>query len=147
MKTALLTDRRSRGLLTGYFLGLGVVMAIWGARMPAVQQAAHLNTAHLALVLLAAALGMVAGLQAGGRLAQPERLPALLTRAPPALPDASPSWAGATACRPCSPPPLRSVSRTVCWTWPSTPRRCAARTPQADPSCPRSTPPTPSAPS
>ncbi|MFI5795940.1 MFS transporter [Streptomyces sp. NPDC051677] len=79
MKTALLTDRRSRGLLTGYFLGLGVVMAIWGARMPAVQQAAHLNTAHLALVLLAAALGMVAGLQAGGRLAQPERLPALLT--------------------------------------------------------------------
>ncbi|GAU70715.1 putative major facilitator superfamily transporter [Streptomyces sp. NBRC 110611] len=71
--------RRSRGLLTGYFLGLGVVMAVWGARMPAVQQAAHLSTAHLALVLLAAALGMVAGLQAGGRLARPARLPALLT--------------------------------------------------------------------
>ncbi|PIM71257.1 MFS transporter [Streptomyces sp. JV178] len=79
MKTAPLTVRRSRGLLTGYFFGLGVVMAIWGARMPAVQQAAHLRTAHLALVLLAAALGMVAGLQAGGRLAQPARLPALLT--------------------------------------------------------------------
>ncbi|MDX2821057.1 MFS transporter [Streptomyces ipomoeae] len=79
MKTAPLTARRSRGLLTGYFLGLGVVMAIWGARMPAVQQAAHLSTAHLALVLLAAALGMVAGLQAGGRLARPARLPALLT--------------------------------------------------------------------
>ncbi|GGS93097.1 MFS transporter [Streptomyces chromofuscus] len=71
--------RRSRGLLTGYFLGLGVVMAVWGARMPAVQQAAHLSTAHLALVLLAAALGMVAGLQIGGRLARPARLPALLT--------------------------------------------------------------------
>ncbi|MDX2827809.1 MFS transporter, partial [Streptomyces ipomoeae] len=79
MKTAPLTARRSSGLLTGYFLGLGVAMAIWGARMPAVQQAAHLSTAHLALVLLAAALGMVAGLQAGGRLAQPARLPALLT--------------------------------------------------------------------
>ncbi|MET7795313.1 MFS transporter [Streptomyces decoyicus] len=71
--------RRSRGLLTGYFLGMGVVMAIWGARMPAVQQAAHLTTAQLALVLLAAALGMVAGLKFGGRLALPERLPALLT--------------------------------------------------------------------
>ncbi|MGY4957958.1 MFS transporter [Streptomyces nigrescens] len=71
--------RRSRGLLTGYFLGMGVVMAIWGARMPAVQQAAHLTTAQLALVLLAAALGMVAGLKFGGRLALPERLPTLLT--------------------------------------------------------------------
>ncbi|MGW0137520.1 MFS transporter [Streptomyces calvus] len=71
--------RRSRGLLTGYFLGLGMVMAVWGARMPAVQQAAHLSTAHLSLVLLAAAFGMVAGLQTGGRLARPERLPALLT--------------------------------------------------------------------
>ncbi|MEV7413509.1 hypothetical protein AB0O04_37535, partial [Streptomyces althioticus] len=30
--------RRSRMLLTGYFLGLGVVMAIWGARMPAVPE-------------------------------------------------------------------------------------------------------------
>ncbi|MFF4867223.1 MFS transporter [Streptomyces sp. NPDC001231] len=70
--------RRSRGLLTGYFLGLGVVMAVWGARMPAVQQAARLSTAELSLVLLAAALGMVVGLQTGGRLARPERLPALL---------------------------------------------------------------------
>ncbi|WP_235991120.1 MFS transporter [Streptomyces ureilyticus] len=56
-----------------------MVMAVWGARMPAVQQAAHLSTAHLALVLLAAALGMVAGLQIAGRLAGPARLPALLT--------------------------------------------------------------------
>ncbi|MEF9902085.1 MFS transporter [Streptomyces sp. P9-A2] len=71
--------RRSRSLLTGYFFGLGAIMAVWGARMPAVQQAAHLSTAQLSLVLLAAALGMVAGLQAGGRLTRPERLPALLT--------------------------------------------------------------------
>ncbi|MFF7476818.1 MFS transporter [Streptomyces sp. NPDC008092] len=70
--------RRSRGVLTGYFLGLGVVMAVWGARMPAVQHAAHLTTASLSLVLLAAAAGMVAGLQAGGRLARPGRLPVLL---------------------------------------------------------------------
>ncbi|MFF0793431.1 MFS transporter [Streptomyces spiralis] len=70
--------RRGRALLTGYFLGLGVVMAVWGARMPAVQNAAHLTTGSLSLVLLAAAVGMVAGLQAGGRLARPERLPALL---------------------------------------------------------------------
>ncbi|MFG2703170.1 MFS transporter [Streptomyces sp. NPDC048386] len=79
MTAASCTARRSRGLLTGYFLGLGVVMAVWGARMPAVQHAAHLSTADLALVLLAAALGMVAGLQAGGRLARPASLPALLT--------------------------------------------------------------------
>ncbi|PKT72296.1 MFS transporter [Streptomyces populi] len=70
--------RRSRVLLTGYFLGLGVVMAVWGARMPTVQHAAHLTTSSLSLVLLAAALGMVAGLQAGGRLIRPERLSALL---------------------------------------------------------------------
>ncbi|MFI0711305.1 MFS transporter [Streptomyces inhibens] len=71
--------RLSRGLLTGYFLCLGMVMAIWGARMPAVQQAAHLTTAQLSLVLLSAALGMVAGLKAGGRLAHPKRFPTLLT--------------------------------------------------------------------
>ncbi|MEV5449499.1 MFS transporter [Streptomyces sp. NPDC052535] len=70
--------RRSRALLTGYFLGLGVVMAVWGARMPAVQHAAHLTTGSLSLVLLAAAVGMIAGLQAGGWLARPDRLPALL---------------------------------------------------------------------
>ncbi|OIJ91654.1 MFS transporter [Streptomyces colonosanans] len=79
MSQAVMSVRRSRGLLAGYFLGLGVIMAVWGARMPAVQQAAHLSTGQLSLVLLAAALGMVAGLQAGGRLARPERLPALLT--------------------------------------------------------------------
>jgi predicted MFS family arabinose efflux permease len=72
-------DRHSRVLLTGYFLGLGAIMAVWGARMPAVQQAAHLGTAGLALVLLAAAVGMVAGLQLGGRYARPARLPTLLT--------------------------------------------------------------------
>ncbi|MEU6553678.1 MFS transporter [Streptomyces sp. NPDC046915] len=70
---------RSRRLLTGYFVGLGVVMAIWGACMPAVQNAAEASTSGLALVLLAAAVGMVAGLQAGGRLARPARLPVLLT--------------------------------------------------------------------
>ncbi|MEU6231286.1 MFS transporter [Streptomyces sp. NPDC047042] len=70
--------RRERLVLSGYFLGLGGVMAIWGARMPAVQHAAQLSTARLSLVLLAAALGMVAGLTAGGRLVRPERLPALL---------------------------------------------------------------------
>ncbi|WP_369174318.1 MFS transporter [Streptomyces sp. R28] len=70
---------RSRRLLTGYFAGMGVVMAVWGARMPAVQHTADLSTAGLALVLLAAALGMVAGLQAGGRLAHPARFPVLLT--------------------------------------------------------------------
>ncbi|MER5827576.1 MFS transporter, partial [Streptomyces mirabilis] len=70
---------RSRRLLTGYFVGLGVVMAVWGARMPAVQNTADVSTAGLALVLLAAALGMVAGLQTGGRLAHPARLPTLLT--------------------------------------------------------------------
>ncbi|ULR48448.1 MFS transporter [Streptomyces deccanensis] len=70
---------RNRRLLTGYFAGLGVVMAVWGARMPAVQNTADVSTGGLALVLLAAALGMVAGLQAGGRLAHPARLPALLT--------------------------------------------------------------------
>ncbi|WUB67903.1 MFS transporter [Streptomyces sp. NBC_00582] len=53
-------------------------MAVFGARMPAVQKSAGLSTAELALVLLAAALGMVAGLQIGGRLAHPARLPALL---------------------------------------------------------------------
>ncbi|MGQ4482648.1 MFS transporter [Streptomyces sp. SAS_276] len=69
--------RRERIVLTGYFLGLGAVMALWGARMPAVQHAAQLSTARLSLVLLAAALGMVAGLTTGGRLARPQRLPAL----------------------------------------------------------------------
>ncbi|WP_259408240.1 MFS transporter [Streptomyces akebiae] len=54
-------------------------MAVWGARMPAVQQAADLSTAGLALVLLAAAVGMVIGLHVGGRLAAPAREPLLLT--------------------------------------------------------------------
>jgi MFS family permease len=66
-------------LLTGYYLGLGVVMAVWGARMPSIQKSADLSTAQLSLVMLAAALGMVAGLQTGGRLARPDRVPLLLT--------------------------------------------------------------------
>ncbi|MFF3256443.1 MFS transporter [Actinacidiphila glaucinigra] len=60
----------ARRLLTGYFAGLGALMAVWGARMPAVQAAAHLSAGHLSLVLLAAAAGMVAGLYLGGRIAQ-----------------------------------------------------------------------------
>ncbi|BCK52237.1 MFS transporter [Nocardia wallacei] len=70
---------RGRILLTGYFAGLGVVMAVWGTRIPAVQESAGLTTAGLAAVLLAAAIGMVAGLQVGGRLAAPARLAQLLT--------------------------------------------------------------------
>ncbi|MFF4205736.1 MFS transporter [Streptomyces sp. NPDC001668] len=69
-----IADRR---LLTSTFAILGIVMAVWGARMPAVQAAAHLGPGRLAVVLLAAAAGMVAGLQAGGRLAHrhgPSRL-------------------------------------------------------------------------
>ncbi|MFF4256655.1 MFS transporter [Streptomyces sp. NPDC001663] len=77
MSHLLASARRERVVLTGYFLGLGAVMALWGARMPAVQHAAHLSTGRLSLVLLAAALGMVAGLTTGGRLARPELLPAL----------------------------------------------------------------------
>ncbi|EGX58466.1 MULTISPECIES: MFS transporter [Streptomyces] len=68
------TDRR---LLTGAFAALGVVMAVWGSRMPALQAAAHLTAGELAVVLLGAAVGMVAGLQVGGRLADrhgPSRL-------------------------------------------------------------------------
>ncbi|MFD4577461.1 MFS transporter [Streptomyces sp. NPDC058417] len=76
---------RSRRLLIGYFAGMGVVMAVWGARMPAVQAAAKVSTGELALVLLAAALGMVAGLKAGGRLARPARYPVLLAGGAAAL--------------------------------------------------------------
>ncbi|MDX3020141.1 MFS transporter [Streptomyces acidiscabies] len=67
-------DRR---LLLGVFAVLGLVMAVWGTRLPAVQSAAHLGPGHLSLVLLGAAAGMVAGLQIGGRLAHrhgPSRL-------------------------------------------------------------------------
>ncbi|WP_257981218.1 MFS transporter [Streptomyces sp. CB02959] len=55
-----------------------MVMAVWGARLSAVQQTVQLSTAGLSVVLLATALGMVSGLQIGGRLARPERLPRLL---------------------------------------------------------------------
>jgi len=58
-----------RGLLTGVFAAVGVGMAVWGARMPAVRDAAHLSTGQLSVVLLSAAAGIVAGLQIGGRLA------------------------------------------------------------------------------
>ncbi|GHB29000.1 hypothetical protein GCM10010306_021820 [Streptomyces umbrinus] len=60
--------KSARHLLVGYYAGLGVVMAVWGARMPAVQAAAQLSAGRLAVVLLAAAFGMVAALQVGGRL-------------------------------------------------------------------------------
>ncbi|MGW0334330.1 MFS transporter [Streptomyces sp. NPDC003011] len=68
------TERR---LLTGFFAGAGAAMAVWGARLPAVQDTAHLGAGRLALVLFAAAAGMVGGLQLGGRLAHrhgPSRL-------------------------------------------------------------------------
>ncbi|MGI5254103.1 MFS transporter [Actinacidiphila glaucinigra] len=71
----------ARRLLTGYFAGLGALMAVWGARMPAVQAAAHLSAGRLSLVLLAAAAGMVAGLYIGGRIAQ-RYGPAVLLTAP-----------------------------------------------------------------
>ncbi|MEU0942340.1 MFS transporter [Streptomyces canus] len=68
---------RDRLLLTGVFTVLGIGMAIWGARMPAVKAAAHISNGQLSLVLLGAALGIVIGLQIGGRLAHrygPSRL-------------------------------------------------------------------------
>ncbi|MFD7340384.1 MFS transporter [Streptomyces violascens] len=61
--------QRSRLLLIGYFATLGVVMAVWGARMPAVRAAADLQSGGLAVVLLSAAAGMVGGLLIGGRIA------------------------------------------------------------------------------
>ncbi|ELP65908.1 MFS transporter [Streptomyces sp. WI04-05B] len=67
-------DRR---LLLGVFAVMGIVMAVWGTRMPSVQRVTNLGTGHLSLVLLGAAVGMVAGLQLGGRLADrhgPSRL-------------------------------------------------------------------------
>ncbi|MBQ0890705.1 MFS transporter [Streptomyces sp. RM72] len=67
--TAAEVPAADRRLLTGVFTVLGIVMAVWGARMPAVQAAVHLSAGQLAVVLLGAAAGMVAGLQLGGRLA------------------------------------------------------------------------------
>lgn len=61
--------RADRRVLTRFFALPGMVMAVWGARMPAVQDAAHLGPGRLALVLLGAAAGMVIGVQAGGRWA------------------------------------------------------------------------------
>lgn len=64
--TPLRADRR---VLIRFFAVPGMAMAVWGARMPAVQAAAHLGPGRLALVLLGAAAGMVLGVQAGGRWA------------------------------------------------------------------------------
>lgn len=67
-------DRR---LLTGSFAALGLVTAVWGARLPAVHGAAQIGTGQLGLVLLGAAAGAVVGLKLGGRLADthgPSRL-------------------------------------------------------------------------
>ncbi|WP_331732361.1 MFS transporter (plasmid) [Streptomyces sp. NBC_00015] len=61
--------RADRRVLIRFFAVPGMVMAVWGARMPAVQAVAHLGPGRLALVLLGAAAGMVAGVQAGGRWA------------------------------------------------------------------------------
>jgi MFS family permease len=71
----------ARRLLVAVFAVLGIVMAAWGARMPAVQSTANVGPGQLALALLAAAVGMVIGLQAGGRIAQ-RRGPASLLIAP-----------------------------------------------------------------
>lgn len=71
--------RAARRVLTGYYGGHGVVMAVWGARMPAVQAAAQLSPGHLAEVLFAAAASMVAGLHLGGRLAHRHGPARLLT--------------------------------------------------------------------
>jgi predicted MFS family arabinose efflux permease len=71
--------REARRLLTGVFVVLGLVMAAWGARMPAVKTAADLGPGRLSIVLLAAAAGMVAGLQIGGRLADRHGPARLLT--------------------------------------------------------------------
>ncbi|MFE6938396.1 MFS transporter [Streptomyces chartreusis] len=68
------SDRR---LLLSVFAAMGLVMAVWGTRMPSVQRVANLGAGHLSLVLLGAAAGMVVGLQFGGRLADrhgPSRL-------------------------------------------------------------------------
>ncbi|MDX3075813.1 MFS transporter [Streptomyces sp. MI02-7b] len=71
----------ARRLLTGYYVGLGALMAVWGTRMPAVQSAAHLTPGLLSLVLLASAAGIVAGLYLGGRIAH-RHGPARLLTAP-----------------------------------------------------------------
>ncbi|MEU1707664.1 hypothetical protein ABZ478_20070 [Streptomyces sp. NPDC005706] len=42
--SALVHPVASRRLLSGVFALLGVVTAVWGARMPAVQGAAHLSS-------------------------------------------------------------------------------------------------------
>ncbi|MFK0154255.1 MFS transporter [Streptomyces sp. NPDC090493] len=70
---------RDRRLLLGVFSVLGLVMAVWGTRMPAVQSAAELGPGQLSLVLLGAAAGMVAGLQLGGSLAHRHGSSRLLT--------------------------------------------------------------------
>jgi MFS family permease len=60
--------RRQRLLSTGYFALAGITMALWGARLPALQARLHLHTATLSLGLLGAAAGMTLGLNLGGRL-------------------------------------------------------------------------------
>ncbi|QKZ20342.1 MFS transporter [Streptomyces chartreusis] len=63
--------------MAGTFAVLGLGTAVWGARLPAVQAAAHAGAGQLGLVLLGAAAGAVTGLKVGGRLADthgPSRL-------------------------------------------------------------------------
>ncbi|MFI6688028.1 MFS transporter [Streptomyces sp. NPDC050485] len=62
--------RRSRWLLTGYFVIQGVAMATWATRLPAVQEAAGLTPGALSLALLAASTAMISMLLVSGRLAE-----------------------------------------------------------------------------
>jgi len=60
--------RRQRLVCCAYFALAGITMALWGARLPAVQARLHLDTASLSAGLFSAAAGMAVGLTAGGRL-------------------------------------------------------------------------------
>ena len=70
-------DRRQRATVSAYFAIAGIVMAIWGTRLPSIQAQLHAGPGALSLGLLGAAAGMVTGLHAGGRIADrigPHRL-------------------------------------------------------------------------
>jgi MFS family permease len=51
-----------------YFLVMGTAAGVWVSRIPAVKQQAHLSDGALGAALFAAAVGLVAGTLAGGRL-------------------------------------------------------------------------------
>ncbi|MFC1435379.1 MFS transporter [Streptacidiphilus sp. N1-3] len=75
--------RAQRRLLSRYFSAAGAVMAVWGSRLPSVQDHLHLGAGGLSLGLLGAAAGMVGGLQIGGRIA--DRLSAAFLLRPAAV--------------------------------------------------------------